>query len=190
MPKIPEFFREDPALWFSRVEATFRNARIVDEQTKVDFIVGALDFEVIASFKDFVTDDDVTNPYRKIKNRVISAYAASSERRLRQLLKGQVLTDGKQSHILCRLRNLNDNKCDDAIIKSIFLDQVPGQTRAIHASSNVVELQELAELADQIMDGTNSSPQIATVAEKSQLDRLNAEVAALSARLNRLATDT
>lgn len=82
------------------------------------------------------------------------------------------MTDGKPSLTLYRLRNLNDNKCIDAIIKSIFLEQLPSQCRVILASSNIEDLQKLAELADQIVKATNSG--------KNYAAAVSADVASVS----------
>ena len=64
------------------------------------------------------------------------------------LLKGKVLSDGKPSFLLNQLRNLNNNKCNDDVLKTIFVDQLPSHIRAILTISNVDNLQYLAELAD------------------------------------------
>ena len=71
------------------------------------------------------------------------------------ILKGEVLTDGKPSLFLCRMRNLNDGTCSDTVIRSIFLEQLPSQTRAILTSTKIDDLQELAELADEIVQVSN-----------------------------------
>ena len=155
IPKIPTFFRDDPALWFLQIEASFRNARITQDRTKADIVIAALDYEVIPSVRDLISalpqPDDL---YERIKERLVATFSVSAEKRLRQLLKGEVLTDGKPSLTLYRLRNLNDIRCSDAVIKSIFLEQLPSQCRAILASANVEDLQKLAELADQDDEAT------------------------------------
>ena len=90
--------------------------------------------------------------YTRIKNRLLSSFSVSPESRLRQLLKGEVISDGKPSLLLNRLRNLNDGNCSDEIIKTIFLDQLPAKLHGILALSNVDGLQALAQLADKVLD--------------------------------------
>ena len=63
-----------------------------------------------------------------------------------------MLTDGKPTRILQRLRGLNQDPCDDKIIQSVFLDQLPSQHRAILASSIYEDLDKLAEAADKIAE--------------------------------------
>ena len=62
-----------------------------------------------------------------------------------------MLIDGKPSVIFNRLRNLNDGSCSDDVIKTIFLDQLPPQVRAVIAMSKD-NLQDLAQMADKVAE--------------------------------------
>ena len=199
VPKLPDFFRQDPGLWFTHVESMFRNSRITVDTTKVDYIVPALGFEITSSIKDLITATPKPQDYyKKVKERIISTYSSSSESRLQKLLKGEVLTDGKPSLILCRLRNLNDGTCSENVIRSIFLDQLPRQSRAILASTKIDDLQELAELADKIVEVSNPhNSYVAAVSTdinrsssqyKSDLDRLEAKIDRLASQMKRLSS--
>ena len=90
--------------------------------------------------------------YTLIKARIIAGFSTSSESRLRQLLKGEVMSHGKPSVILKRLRSLNDCNCSDEIIKSIFLDQMPANIKAIIASCRLDSLDDLAQMADKVAE--------------------------------------
>ena len=154
------------------------------------------------------------NPYTQITERILKTYSASSERRLRQLLKGQVLIDGKPTQTLMRLRNLDDGRCSESVMKAIFLDQLPANSRAILAASKVTELQEIATLADKIAEATSVGPSfaapvsttthanqtaeskyVAPVSDatpttlEARFEKLASEVAKLSSQVGRLAKD-
>ncbi|XP_043263717.1 uncharacterized protein LOC122403957 [Colletes gigas] len=196
-PKIPGFFRDDPALWFYQVEASFRTARVTDERTKADSIVAALDSEIIASFRDLITNSSLENPYTQIKERVLATYSASSESRLRKLLLGQVLTDGKPTQILIRLRSLDDGRCGEHVIRSIFMDQLPAQCRAILAAAKMPDLAEVAELADKIIEamsgGANYAAPVSNAPARTleaKVDKLAADLAKLSSDVERLVKDS
>ncbi|XP_033222696.1 uncharacterized protein LOC117176552 [Belonocnema kinseyi] len=199
VPKLPDFFRKDPALWFIHIESTFRNARITNDATKVDYIIPALGFEIIVCIKDLITaTPKPPDYYEKVKERVISTYSCSSESRLRQLLKGEVLTDGKPSLILCRLRNLNDGTCSETVIRYIFLEQLPSQPRAILAATKIDDLQELAELVDKIVEVSNiNHSYVAAVSTgisgsssqfKSDLDKLETKIDRLASQIKLLSS--
>ena len=41
--KLPDFWPENPEIWFVRVEAQLRSRSVTPDQTKFDYIVSALD---------------------------------------------------------------------------------------------------------------------------------------------------
>ncbi|XP_043263930.1 uncharacterized protein LOC122404101 [Colletes gigas] len=179
VPKIPKFFRDDPMLWFLQVEATFNTARITDARTRVDYLVAALDPEVVSSIRDLLTGPRSDDIYDLVKTRIMSAYAASAESRLRQLLKGQVTTEGKPSQILYRLRALDDGRCDDEVMRSIFLEQMPEMVKTILVAAKVPKLQDLAEMADRICESTSQSSHVAAsvnVRDRSNRDPMEAKL--------------
>ena len=153
VPRIPKFYRDDPSCWFIQIEASFAQAGLRDGTTKAHTLIANLDANLIAHIKDIITMNPQPNDlYTRIKNRLLSSFSVSPESRLRQLLKGEVISDGKPSLLSNRLRNLNDGNCSDEIIKTIFLDQLPAKLRGILALSNVDGLQALAQLADKVLD--------------------------------------
>lgn len=157
VPKLASFMRADPNLWFLQAEISMRNARISAEATMADTVLATFDLEVLGSVKDIIAavppHPDV---YQRVKARVISTFSVSDEAKLRQLLKGQVLTDGKPSLILSRLRNLNTGNIDPAIVRSVFMDQLPPAHRAILFATGADDLDKLAEAADRLADCSGS----------------------------------
>lgn len=111
-------------MWFTQVEASFRQSRITVEGTKADYVIQSLDREAMSVICDIAAIEPQPNDiYKRILQRLITLFASSTKSKLCQLLKGQLLNDGKPSLPLSRLRNLdNGAKCDEAILKSIFLD--------------------------------------------------------------------
>ena len=154
-PKIPKFFREDPVSFFVIVEASFRQAQINLESTKADYLVANLDHDLIPHINHILElEPKPRDIYTQIKTRLIASFSISAETRLRRLLRGEVISEGKPSLLLTRLRALNDGSCTDTIIKSVFLKQMPSHIRAILAMSNVEDLQELANLADKVSEAS------------------------------------
>ncbi|KYN04623.1 hypothetical protein ALC62_04495, partial [Cyphomyrmex costatus] len=194
IPKIPPFLINDPQIWFIQVEATFQTARITDQMTMAHYVIAALDTEVITCCRDLILQPDPDEPYSKLKLRIIESFSASAESQLRQLIKGQVLTPGKPSQILNRLRNLNsDKRCDEAVIKTIFFDYLTPYIRGILATSECTDIDKLAKMADKIAETTSDSAQCAAASVEnskpsdleSKIDRLAADLAALTAQVKR-----
>ena len=153
--KIPKFFREDPLSFFAILEASFRQAEINLESTKADYLVANLDYGLIPHIKYLLElEPEPTDIYTQIKNKLIQSFSISAELRLRRLFRGEVVSEGKPSLLLTRLRALNDGSCTDVVIKSIFLEQMSSQVRAILALSNDENLQELATLTDKVSEAS------------------------------------
>jgi len=112
------------------------------------------------------------------------------------LLKGQVGFEGKPTHFVAHLRRLNGGMCNDTVLKSILFEQLPETCRGILAASKSEDLQELAELADVIIEQLEpSQSSIATIKKpapandasnvQSQIDQITKDLADLKVLLNK-----
>ena len=54
--KLPEFWPDDPEVWFIRVEAQLRSRAITQDQTRFDYVVAALDNRAIVEIKAVLTN--------------------------------------------------------------------------------------------------------------------------------------
>ncbi|XP_016840340.1 uncharacterized protein LOC107981014 [Nasonia vitripennis] len=189
-PKLPAFIRADPGMWFNQVEASFRYAHIMVEGTKADCIIEALDQEAMTAIRDIaLIEPQPPDVYVQIKNRLITAFSASTESKFRKLPKGLVLNDGKPSLILNRLRSLDDGaKCDDAIIKSVFLEQLQHNHRVIIVASDISDLNKLATLADKIVENSPSEARLSAVNVNSDISSLASEVKRLADSFEKFST--
>ena len=52
--KLPDFWTEDPDLWFLHAEAAFRNAQITQSITKFDHIVQKLPHKIMVSARGLI----------------------------------------------------------------------------------------------------------------------------------------
>ncbi|XP_024889953.1 uncharacterized protein LOC112466217 [Temnothorax curvispinosus] len=167
VPKISPFSQVDPELWFIQAELSMRNARITVQSTMADTVLAALDVEILNCVRDIIKlrppPEDI---YEQVKARIIATYAPSDETKLRKLLRGQVGTDGKPSLILSRLRGLNGGNVDDNVIRSIFLDQLPCEHRAILVSTRVTDLNRIAEAADRMAESARGNEPYASAVSK------------------------
>lgn len=68
-----------------------------------------------------------------------------------------MVTDGKPSHILTRLRNLNDGTCSDEELRSFLMEQLPSQVRAVLVMSKITDLHAYAEMADKVMEASGAA---------------------------------
>ncbi|KAL1427447.1 hypothetical protein MTO96_017402 [Rhipicephalus appendiculatus] len=77
---LPSFWPQNPAAWFTHVEAIFALRRITSQHAKYNHAVSALSTEAVAEFHDLVDAPHETNPYDHFKTRgqvaVMSSRAA------------------------------------------------------------------------------------------------------------------
>lgn len=92
LPEIPSFFREDPSLWFMKVESSLAVARITTQKTMADVVVSALSFEEIVVIKDIISSTPQPQDlFNQIKARLIWNFSKTAEACLPRLLKGEAL---------------------------------------------------------------------------------------------------
>lgn len=185
IPKLPGFFRSEPALWFSQAEMMFQYSHLTSEKARAGAVCSILDFDVTLTISDILqAEPPVEFPYSEIKKRLIANFEVSPETRLRQFLKGDIPGEGKPSLILSRMRNLSQGKCSDDVIRAVFLEQLPTACRAMLALSEVNDLQKLAQMADRFAEAASMGSSCASVNTPStSLDELTNKVDALSNEL-------
>lgn len=178
---LPAFWPSKTELWFAMVEAKFGLAhpRITQEQTKFNHVLTVLSPEIADEVADLITKPDANEPYSKLKEAIINRTTLSDSQRLKQLLSGEELGTRKPSQLLRHMRQLvNDTGyVNDQVLKELFLQQMPVNVKQILLSLTSVTLDQLAEIADRILEST---PVVAAVShsglQKPQPHKQNTEV--------------
>lgn len=119
---------------------------------------------------------------------LIRSTSNSEQSRLQQLLAGLELGDSRPTRLLRRMQALlsgDTSATDSALFRELFLQRLPSNVRMVVASSTDSDVQQLAELADRIMDASTSNSSITTVAD-SQNSSLQAEINSLWADVSDL----
>lgn len=98
--KPPPFWKPTPALWFAQLEVQFQTSGITVDDTKFSYIIQAVDTEILCEVSDIVTSPPATCKYETLKNRLITVFADSEEKRLRSLLTELELGDRRLSQLL------------------------------------------------------------------------------------------
>lgn len=184
LPRLPDFVRFDPRLWFTQIEFMLSASRITSQRSRAGAVVAVLDFEALQAINDLISSAiPVPDLYDQIKERLIVTFSVSSEVELRSLLEGEIFTDGRPSFILSKIRHLSRGKCNDDVIKAVFMEQLPAHCRAILALSDAVDLTCLASVSDKIM-AQNNTHAVDSVSSENDLagkmDLLMAKVEALT----------
>ena len=164
--KLPPFWPQDPELWFTQVEAQFLTRGVTTEQTKFAYVVASLQPEVAQEIRDILLNPPDSDQYKTIRKELIHRTSQSQQRRLHQLIIAEELGDRKPSQLLRKMQQLSgDVKMDDKMLRQLFLQRMPTNVQAILASSSdSVKIEELASLADKILEVTPTLSHVSHVA--------------------------
>jgi len=67
------------------------------------------------------------------------------------------IVDEKPSHILQKLRNLAGRQCNEAVLKTLFLEQLPDNSRSILPICEDIDLTRFAQLLDRVSESSKTN---------------------------------
>ena len=147
--KLPDFWTEDPELWFARAEAQFSTRDIKSDDTKFNYVVAALDNTTATEVKPILLKPP-SNKYDALKSALIAAFSKSQEQKDAELLAISGLGDRKPTALLRKILSLNTDA--DTLRRAFFLAQLPMDVRAVLAAQDITDVEELAKAADRIVE--------------------------------------
>ncbi|XP_050505411.1 uncharacterized protein LOC114326698 [Diabrotica virgifera virgifera] len=181
--KAPEFWRNEPELWFLRLEVQFRQAKITSDNCKFDHTVASLNSDILIEVADIVKNPTAGNAYTQLKARLLERYGISSDERIHRLME-LTLGDLKPTQLLHRMQALATDSISTQVLKNFWLDRLPPSVRSVISVLDG-DLEELAKKADKYLRCSNFP--VMAVTESPILDKavaaLNDQVSALSNRL-------
>ena len=107
--KLPEFWSDDPEVWFVRVEAQLRSKSITADQTKFDYVTTALDNQAASEVKSELLNPPEQGKYQALKTALLNAFGKSQMQKDSELLNISGLGDRKPSAFLRYLESLNND---------------------------------------------------------------------------------
>ncbi|XP_071039077.1 uncharacterized protein [Parasteatoda tepidariorum] len=191
--KIPIFNISDPDLWFHMVEATFQleTPKLISEsKTKFNYCLAHLPPEVAAVVRDVIITPDADDPFKKLKEEIISRCGETKFQEIRRLLSGEQLGHRKPSELLLTMqRRAESHKISDSLLLELFLNQLPQHVQSTLAAIPSLNSTRAAEIADKVMEVSTSS-EVSEVSSNQQctfelleeVKALRKEVAALRTR--------
>uniref|UniRef100_A0A2A4JUK3 DUF7041 domain-containing protein n=1 Tax=Heliothis virescens TaxID=7102 RepID=A0A2A4JUK3_HELVI len=192
--RIPEFWDDQPRVWFMRVEATLSPQKLGDE-ARFELVVSKLPKEVIGKITDFLSKPPETGKFSALKTKLLTLFEDTRTRQIEKLIGEMELGDQKPSHLLCRMRDLARDKIPDDTLRVMWQAHLPPAVRAVLVVSETKDLDNLAVIADNVAEVT-SPAQVSEVQRefKAQTQRtedlniatLTAELAKINARLTNI----
>ena len=77
--KLPDFWSDDPDLWFIHAKSAFRNAQITQSRTKFDRVVQELQKNIMVLVRGLILSSSSTSstPYEDLKAKLVASYTLS-----------------------------------------------------------------------------------------------------------------
>ncbi|KAJ3616304.1 hypothetical protein MTP99_004833 [Tenebrio molitor] len=80
--RVPPFWSNEPALWFSQLESQLALANVTADTTKFHYVVSNLDFRNTQVVRDNLQTLPRTDKYEALKTALISRLSSSEEQRI------------------------------------------------------------------------------------------------------------
>ncbi|XP_046399991.1 uncharacterized protein LOC124166504 [Ischnura elegans] len=157
-PKLPLFWPDNPIVWFAQVEAQFALSGITQDATQYGYVASHLDARWAAEVQDILTNPPSEGRYICLKEELIRRLSLSEEKRVRQLLTEEELGERTPSQFLRHLRNLaGTTQVQDNLLRTLWLQRLPAAVQAILQVQLTLPLDEVAKLADRIIEVSSPS---------------------------------
>ena len=150
--KLPKFYDDDGLLWFKVAEAIFNFRGLSDDKRKCELLLSALDLRHL-TILEFPLAHPGEHPYDDLKSALLRHYAPTEEEKLHQLLYQTTLSfEQKPSEFLGKMRSLMGPNVvlPPRVLRTLFLDQMPCETRKMLSMHDSEDLDGLAKMADRI----------------------------------------
>ncbi|XP_075150889.1 uncharacterized protein LOC142224999 [Haematobia irritans] len=158
--KAPPFWQSDPLLCFKQMESQFIMAGVTQDSTKFHTIVASIESNILEKVHDIIINPPAENMYGTLKDKLVSCFSDSEEKRLKKQLTNVELGYKKPSELLNGMRSLAQ------AILSVSDDS----------------LEKLSTVADKISD-CNESKVYAITPSRSRLDDIEKKLESLCAKM-------
>lgn len=172
--KLPQFWKESSAAWFTFAESSFNLRGITASRTKFDYVVTSLPCELITEISDVLSSPDESNPYGHLKRTLLARTTVSERERLQQLLSTEGLGDRRPTQLLRQMKCLLSESRFDVdlrLLRELFIQRLPSNIQQVLAvSPPETDLETLAVTADRVLEASaNTSPLVQSVDMSSSI---------------------
>ena len=100
--KLPDFWTEDPDLWFLHAESVFRNAQITQSRTKFDHVIQKLPQAIMVSVQSLImtSTSSSTSPFEDLKAKLVSSYNLTRWQRVAKVIHHPALGDRRPTPMM------------------------------------------------------------------------------------------
>lgn len=160
--RLPEFWKEQPRIWFLQVEAVLFPQKLSDD-AKYHLIVAKLERDVILQISDILSKPPAENKYKTLKNRLLNIYEESESEKIRKLIEEMDLGTQKPSQLLRKMRDLAKDRIQDSTLAVLWQGHLPSTVKAVLAVTDKTDLDVLATIADKVTEAAVPMKNISSV---------------------------
>lgn len=181
--RVPEFWTDQPGLWFIQFEAAVAPQKASDN-AKYQLLIAKLGKAVIQQVADLLAKPPEADKYKALKDRLLSIYEESENRRIQKLIGDMQLGDQKPSQLLRRMQGLAGSRMTSDTLIVLWQNHLPAAVRTVLAATTLDDPEKLAAVADKVIE-TSKPLEVAAVASTSSsnladvIAKLTLEVAEL-----------
>lgn len=179
--QIPDFWTDQPRLWFGQFEAIVANQK-QGERSKFNLVVGKLTKDNVQQVADLILHPPEEKAYTILKERLLTVYEESESSKIQKLLTEIELGEQKPSHMLRKMQDLAQDKFPEDTLRILWIGHLPASVRAVLTVSEIADINKLAQMADKVMEIVKPDVSIAAVTttiSASNNDLIIAEIAKL-----------
>lgn len=150
--RIAPFWRDMPRLWFSQFEAIIASQRL-GQDTKFDLVIAKLNKDELSSVSELLENASREKNYATLKDKLLKTYQESADSQFNRLVKELELGDQKPSQLHRKMADAGRNSgVAEDTVKKLWLQRLPTAVRAVLVVSEDTKLENLAAMADKIME--------------------------------------
>lgn len=183
--RIPDFWRDEPKLWFIQTEAALNPQKASDE-ARYQIVVSKLGKEVLSQVTDILLDPPASGKYEALKTRLCNIYAQSEARQVQKLIGEMELGDQKPSQLLRKMKDLARGKVTDETLAVLWKNHLPTTVRSVLAATESKDMEILASVADKIIETITTRDDISKIDATKETTDIVAEVRSLGERIKGL----
>jgi hypothetical protein len=170
--KLPPFWPQAPALWFSQAECQFVVRGVDDQFQRYCLVVSALPHESLRLVADIVEAPPSSQPYTTLKDRLLASHQMTGYQRAERLFAMPPLGARKPSDLMAAMLEIcprGEEKTE--LFACLFLQRLPRELRILLARADHKDPKALADEADNLW-GMHVTPadQLAAVSLDHDLD--------------------
>ncbi|XP_060806108.1 uncharacterized protein LOC132902994 [Amyelois transitella] len=176
--RIPEFWTDQPALWFIHFEAAVAPQK-ANDNAKYQLLIAKLSKQVIQQVAAFLETPPEDKKYDALKKHLLDIYEESETKRIQKLMGEMQLGDQKPSQLLRRMKSLAGTRVSSQTLLVLWQNHLPTALRTVLAATTLEDADKLAEVADKVMETTRPI-EVAAVTQEQQSNHLSEAIAKLT----------